>query len=46
METCTYWHVASNKEKSFKRVLGLIYRFKHGKIENVPKIGHLEVIKW
>ena len=37
-----YWRVAGNKEKSFQIVLGLIYRFKHYKMENVQKIGHIQ----
>jgi hypothetical protein len=44
MGTYTYWHVAGGKEKPFKIVLDLICGFKHYKMENVPKIRHLELI--
>jgi hypothetical protein len=46
MGTYTYRHVAGKEEKPFKKALGLIYRFKHYKIENVLRIGHLELIQW
>ena len=39
METYTYWHVASNKENPFKKVLGLIYRFKYYKMK-LREVGH------
>ena len=44
MGTYTYWHVACDKEKHFEIVRALIRGFKHYKIENVPKIGHLELM--
>ncbi len=33
MGTYTYWHVAGHKEKAFKKAFGLIYKFKHYKME-------------
>jgi hypothetical protein len=44
MGTYTYGHVARGKEKPFEIVLALIRGVKHYKIENVPKIGHLELV--
>jgi hypothetical protein len=46
MGTYTYLRVVGNKEETLKTVLDLIYGFKCGKMENVPNIGHLELIQW
>jgi hypothetical protein len=46
MGTNTFWRVAVNKEKPFKKVLGLIYRFNMVKWKNVLKIRHLQLIQW
>ena len=46
MGTYTYWHVAGNTETLLKNILDLIYRFNHYKMENVQKIGHLELLQW